>query len=464
MKYFLIVLFAVPSFVTAQTQLRNGTVLPEKGIRFVSDMSWKEIQAKAKAEKKMIFLDCYTTWCGPCKIMDKQVYPLEDVGVFFNRNFICVKVQMDKTKSDNEQVKSWYKDAKFIEKNYSISAFPTYLFLSSDAQPLHRAVGAYQPNKFLEMASNALDPETQSYTIARRYDISRMDTAALKAVAVKIRRTAPEFAAQMALTFFRKLKGSEIKERENIELLLLFSNNSAVADFARGYLNSLDDNSLATEAHIRLLLAFLKGTEDKGFWFLYKNNSLVDSIMNHGRPFKSFFVKSFVDDIITNTEVSEKISDAFSDGREPDWNGFVKSISTKFDRDVAERIVLKAKMSWYAKKRMWELYCQYIVQYMDLYNNELEFEYTRNKYAWLVFSYSNDKSKLEKALLWSNQAIQFNPTSASVDTYANILYKLGYTTSAIVWEEIALNLAPDDAELKETLGKMKNGVPTWPLH
>ena len=44
-----------------------------KGIHFVNGLSWQEVLQKAKAENKYIFVDCYATWCGPCKAMDKEV-------------------------------------------------------------------------------------------------------------------------------------------------------------------------------------------------------------------------------------------------------------------------------------------------------------------------------------------------------------------------------------------------------
>jgi thiol:disulfide interchange protein len=44
-----------------------------KGIRFEHGLSWAQVKEKAKAENKYIFMDCYATWCGPCKAMDKNV-------------------------------------------------------------------------------------------------------------------------------------------------------------------------------------------------------------------------------------------------------------------------------------------------------------------------------------------------------------------------------------------------------
>src|SRR5689334_20421155 len=98
-----------------------------KGINWVEGLTWQEVNAKARAENKYTFVDCYATWCKPCKYMDKEVYSLKKVGDSMNGHFISVKVQMDTTKSDNNSIQDWYKDAADIMKAYTITSLPTYL-------------------------------------------------------------------------------------------------------------------------------------------------------------------------------------------------------------------------------------------------------------------------------------------------------------------------------------------------
>lgn len=100
--------------------------LSQQGIKFEHGSGWKEIQAKAKAENKYIFMDAFTTWCGPCRYMATNIFPMEKVGNFFNDKFINVKVQLDTTQNDAEEVKSWYADGHDIMKKYKVQAFPTY--------------------------------------------------------------------------------------------------------------------------------------------------------------------------------------------------------------------------------------------------------------------------------------------------------------------------------------------------
>ncbi len=103
----------------------------QTGIQFENGLSWEQVKAKAKTENKFIFVDCFATWCGPCKRMDQEVYPLKEIGDYFNAHFINLKLQMDKTSNDAKSVQDWYGDAESLSRLYKIKAYPhiSYFFL-----------------------------------------------------------------------------------------------------------------------------------------------------------------------------------------------------------------------------------------------------------------------------------------------------------------------------------------------
>lgn len=100
----------------------------EKGIQFF-DKSWKEVSAKAAKENKLVFMDIYTTWCGPCKMLRKTTFVDKGVGEYFNANFVNTSVDAEK----GEGVE--------IANKYHIEAYPTLLILDKDGNELGRQLG-----------------------------------------------------------------------------------------------------------------------------------------------------------------------------------------------------------------------------------------------------------------------------------------------------------------------------------
>ena len=58
--------------------------------------SWEEMLKEARKEKKMIFVDCYASWCGPCKMLAKNIFTQDSVADFYNDNFVCFQIDMEK--------------------------------------------------------------------------------------------------------------------------------------------------------------------------------------------------------------------------------------------------------------------------------------------------------------------------------------------------------------------------------
>src|SRR5687768_4337454 len=79
MKKQLLLLVVFPLFTVAE--------LSAQGIRFEHG-SWEQAKAKAKAGNKFIFVDAFTTWCGPCRYMSANIFPKPEVGTFFNQHFV----------------------------------------------------------------------------------------------------------------------------------------------------------------------------------------------------------------------------------------------------------------------------------------------------------------------------------------------------------------------------------------
>ena len=118
---------------------------------------WESAMKMAKKEKKAIYVDCYTTWCGPCKWMEKNTFPDEAVGEFYNKNFVSLKLDMEKG------------EGKELAKTWQISAYPTSMFFDAGGNAIHKAVGAMEAPGLIATGTIALDPEKQVYSQMKKF-------------------------------------------------------------------------------------------------------------------------------------------------------------------------------------------------------------------------------------------------------------------------------------------------------
>ena len=63
-----------------------------RSIKFV-EKPWKELIAMAKQDNKMIFLDAFASWCGPCKWMAANMFTNDTVADYYNKTFICASIE-----------------------------------------------------------------------------------------------------------------------------------------------------------------------------------------------------------------------------------------------------------------------------------------------------------------------------------------------------------------------------------
>ena len=124
-------------------------------IKFLENPTWTTVLAQAKKENKMIFLDAYATWCGPCKQMDSEVYTNSAVANFYNANFINVKYDMEKG------------EGPMLADRYYVNAYPNLIFIDPNGVMVHKGVGFVVADAFLELAKTAKNPATQYYVLKK---------------------------------------------------------------------------------------------------------------------------------------------------------------------------------------------------------------------------------------------------------------------------------------------------------
>ncbi len=124
--------FLILLFVLIFTMNVSAQITFEKG-------TWKEVKEKATRENKLIFLDAYADWCGPCKWMAKNTFTDAKVGEYFNANFINYKLDMEK----GEGIK--------FAQTYPLEAYPTLFFIKGDGTTFHKTEGALDVSSLLSL-------------------------------------------------------------------------------------------------------------------------------------------------------------------------------------------------------------------------------------------------------------------------------------------------------------------------
>lgn len=103
-----------------------------------------EALAKAKQEEKLVFVDFYATWCGPCKQMAEKIFTDEEVGKYMNEHFVCMQIDVEKV--------GWQKETA---EKFSVTVLPTLIFFKGDASVVSRLAGARDNADFLNSAKVA---------------------------------------------------------------------------------------------------------------------------------------------------------------------------------------------------------------------------------------------------------------------------------------------------------------------
>ncbi len=126
-----------------------------------SKINWMSIEdavaAQAKEPRKII-MDMYTTWCGPCKLLDKNTFQNTDVATYINKNYYAVKFNAE------GNTKVTFKNKKYANPNFDaskkgrnsqhqlagylgVTAYPTIIFLDENGGLIAPIKGYHNPNQ-----------------------------------------------------------------------------------------------------------------------------------------------------------------------------------------------------------------------------------------------------------------------------------------------------------------------------
>ncbi len=119
---------------------------PADKIIFIEN-EWNAAVKKASAQKKYIFVDCYATWCGPCKMLKLRTFTNKKVADFFNKNFVNISIDMEAGQGP------------VLAQQWHIQAYPTLIIFDENAKPVLGTMGFLGPDDLMRFAEQALNPK-----------------------------------------------------------------------------------------------------------------------------------------------------------------------------------------------------------------------------------------------------------------------------------------------------------------
>jgi thiol-disulfide isomerase/thioredoxin len=191
-QIFPILLLAVAGAATAQN----------RSIVFEHDIS-PQLLTLAKQQNKLVFIDCYTVWCGPCQQMAKYVFTQDSVADFFNAGFINVKLDMEKEGKDKAG-------------KYQVEAYPSFLLLDGDGNLVYKFVGGMPSSEFMAKIRSGMDPKNKVALYNRMYTEGNRSKDLLREyVKMKLVMMEIKEGKQVAATYFDMLSPEERVKPEN---------------------------------------------------------------------------------------------------------------------------------------------------------------------------------------------------------------------------------------------------------
>ena len=376
-----------------------------RSIKF-EESKWNDLLKKAQKEKKIIFLDCYTSWCMPCKWMALNVFTNDTVADFYKANFINVGMDMEKG------------EGLELRKKYGISSYPTMLYLNPDGEQLHRVLGKSNVQTLIDNGKVALDPQKQLAFRAQKFNQDPSN-------------------AELAFFYFEMLLA--VDQPHNVEVERYFStqkesNLTSRANWKIIYDHSASRSSKMPENNTLKVFRFLE-TNRSVFAELYTNDS-VESVIDNVYNYELYYAT-------VNKDKAE-----FE---------LLKTNYRKSKTAKSEKVIMYADLHYFESEKDWNNYALTAVEYIEKFASKNRHELSND--AYVFYYHVDDKKMLEKAEQWAKKAVDIDSNNEMYNIiYASVLCKLGKKSEAKVAAENALAIAKkngdDHKETDELLNKI----------
>lgn len=358
--------------------------------------SFEHILNKAKSQKKLIYVDIYTTWCTPCKQMDVEVFANSNVGNFFNDNFINYKIDGEKG------------EGKDLVEYFELESYPTSMFIDGDWNVILKLEGFRPVERLLESAEK----------MAERGKINGSDDE-LEQVYKEGKRDAVFLLEYIKVRQLQKMDNSMILDE---------------------YLGKISSEQLRSESMLKLIIENTYQLHGRAFDYLMsrKNEPIIERkikgiiLQNLTKAGNQKNEKLLTEALATNGRLSRTFAEANEWNTEAKMNYFM--LTNQSDKFF---ITADFLMDTYLLKKDLTL-LKNAPELREIYTQKLR------KASKFVAENYNEREKLEKAVLWIGKALEIEEKSNNNEIYSRLLFILGNKTEAIKLMNRTLSLAKQE--------------------
>lgn len=356
----------------------------DEGIQFIHE-NLTEAKAKAAEEGKILFVDAYTTWCGPCKMLSRTTFKDEKVAEFYNKTFVNLKLDMEKG------------EGPVFGKKFNVRGYPSLLFLGSNGELVHRSIGFQDATRFLALGEAAADPDKQVVTLQKRFESGERDQAFLKNYVDAMTMASMDNYEMVTKAYLEQEK--DWTTPENVKFLFDYSKASMNSELFQYML----DNRALFEKEVGA-----DRVEQKIEWAAQSDIQEMEIPANEKNALIAHYAK-YVD-----TDKAQVLG----------YGTYLQTLMYSRDESAEEKYLSEVQLFMATNPKL---------EAMQL-----------NSHAWRVYELSDDKLILAQAEKWIAQSVEMEPNSYNTDTQAAVLYKLGKKAEAKAAAEKSIQLAQEE--------------------
>jgi thioredoxin-related protein len=348
-------------------------------------VTFKEAKEKALKENKLIFIDAYTSWCGPCKLMAKNIFTNDTVADYYNKNFVNTKIDMEQEEGPE------------IAKIYEVKCYPTLLFIDGNGKLIHRVAGSMSPKDFIALAEDTKVSDKCFSYFSKNYEANKNNSEFLY-----------KYIEARSATCFES------------------------DDLVKKYFLLQKENDLMTSKNWNMINDHINSIDSKEFKYVITNKQKYSDL------YSSKSVDEKIDDVLRSSLYNIIQLNPFSE----DKYKSTKQKITLLNQPNTKFIFFESDLQLAEKKSDWLSYTKLAIENVDLYYlNNAE---ALNAIAWTIYERVSNMEALIRAESWAKKACELEDSYANLDTYASILFKVGKKDDALLIAKKAIHAAEKD--------------------